>query len=387
MPDARPPVPLAEPVLDGNAAKYVNECLQTNYVSSIGPFVERFEREFASFVGSRFAIACASGTAALHVAMRLLGVSDGDEVFVPTLTFIASANPVLYERGTPVLVDSESSSWNLDAGLVVEEIERRARLGSRLPRVVEVVHLLGRPANIEPIVDVCERHGIAIVEDAAEALGAKYCSGRFAGRQVGTIGRLGCFSFNGNKVITTGGGGMLTTDDEALARRAKHLTTQARLPCQEYRHDEMGFNYRLTNVAAALGVAQLESLPRFLARKRAIADVYDAALTGSAVFERAPRPVWGECSHWLYSMSVRSGGREHRNDVISRLKAGRCEARPVWTPLHLQLPLQDARRLGDMSKAESIFDSALSLPSSVGMTSEQQQSVLSVLDAISRLPP
>ena len=253
-------IPLAEPVLRGNARSYLLECLDTNFVSTIGPFVERFEREFAEHVGSRYAVACASGTAAIHVAMRLLDIGPRDDVIVPTLTFIASANPVLYERANPILVDVERRTWNLDPDLVIEEIERRARLGLRQVRAVEVVHILGRPADIGKLSEVCERQGVALIEDAAESLGAIYVESPHSGRSVGTIGAIGCFSFNGNKVITAGGGGMLVTDDEALARRAKHLTTQARLPGLEYDHDEIGYNYRLTNLAAALGLSQLEEI-------------------------------------------------------------------------------------------------------------------------------
>jgi dTDP-4-amino-4,6-dideoxygalactose transaminase len=223
-------IALSEPHLAGNARTYLEECLKTNFVSSVGPFVDRFEREFAAYVGAKFAVACASGTAAIHVALRLLGVGPGDEVLVPSLTFIASINPITYQGAEPVLVDSEEATWNVDPALVVEELDRRGRSGQKQPKAVEVVHLLGHPADIEAIADACERHGVALVEDAAEALGARYVTGRYEGRQVGTIGKVGCFSFNGNKIITSGAGGMITTDDEALARRAKHLTTQARLP-------------------------------------------------------------------------------------------------------------------------------------------------------------
>ncbi|MEO8501101.1 MAG: DegT/DnrJ/EryC1/StrS family aminotransferase, partial [Vicinamibacteria bacterium] len=273
-----PRIPLAEPFLKGNEKAYLMECVDSNFVSSVGPFVRRFEEEFATQVGSRFAVACASGTAALHVAMRLVGVEPGDEVFVASLTFVASANPIVYERGVPVFVDSESESWNMDPGLVSEELDRRARLGLRQPRAVEIVHLLGQPARIEELVESCERHGVTLIEDASEALGATYETGRFEGKQVGAIGRIGCFSFNGNKLLTSGGGGMITTDDPELARRAKHLTTQARLPGLEYRHDEVGYNYRLSNLAAALGLAQLEKCHDLLRRKRSNAAYYDEKL-------------------------------------------------------------------------------------------------------------
>lgn len=368
------PIPLSEPCIGGNARAYLDECLATNFVSSVGPFVERFEGEFADYVGSRHAVACASGTAAIHVALRLLGLEPGDEVFVPTLTFIASANPVLYEHAAPVLVDSERETWNLDPALVADELDRRARLGQRQPRAVEAVHILGHPANLDLLVEACERHGVTLFEDASEALGARFAAGRFAGRHVGTVGRLGCFSFNGNKIITTGGGGMITTDDPALAKRAKHLTTQARLPGVEYRHDEVGYNYRLTNLAAALGVAQLEQLPEFLKRKRRIADRYDEAF-GVLPLTPPPRATWAEPSLWLYSVLLRPSFGLDRNGLLAALAGDGIQSRPIWSPLHT-LPMYRHRpRLGG-SVAEELFETGLSLPCSVGLSEAQQDAVI-----------
>lgn len=372
-------IPLSEPCIGGRARQYLDECLRTNWVSSVGPFVERFEAEFARYVGARFAVACASGTAALHVAFHLLGVERDDEVFVSTLTFIASANPIVYLGGQPVLVDSERTSWNIDPSLVVEELDRRARLGKRQPRAIELVHVLGHPAQIEDVVAACARHGVALVEDASEALGATWSAGRYAGRHVGTVGKLGCFSFNGNKIITTGGGGMITTDDEALARRAKHLTTQARLPGPEYRHDEVGYNYRLSNLAAALGVAQLEQLPEFLAKKRAIAARYDAAFGAVAGITAPPRAPWAAPSMWLYSVLVdaqRYGC--DRDALLARLAERKIMTRPIWTPLHTQPMYQRAPRLGG-SVAEQLFASALSLPSSTSLDEERQRRVIEAI--------
>lgn len=364
-------IPLSEPSIGGNARRYLEECLASTYVSSVGPFVDRFESEFASAVGAPHAVACASGTAAIHVALRLLGVGPGDEVLVSTLTFVASANPVLYERATPVLVDAEEETWNLDPALVAEELQRRAKAGRKQPRAVIAVHILGQPARLEPLVEACERHGVTLVEDAAEALGAAYEAGRFAGRQVGTIGRLGCFSFNGNKIMTTGGGGMIVTADEALARRARHLTRQAKLPGAEYRHDEVGYNYRLTNLAAALGVAQLEQLPEFLARKRAIADRYDAAFRGRSGLALPPRIPGLRPSHWLYSVRV-AGGRTALHERLGR--AG-IESRPVWTPLHLMPFYAQAPRLAG-AVSERLFAEGLSLPCSTGLAAAQQDRVI-----------
>jgi perosamine synthetase len=375
---SRERIALAEPTLGGNAGRYLEECLATNYVSSMGPFVERFEREFAAFVGTRYAVACASGTAALHLAFTVLGVGPGDEVLVPSLTFVASANPVRYVGATPVLVDSEAETLNLDPQLVADELRRRARLGLAQPKAIEVVHLVGHPAALEPILEAAGDHGLPVVEDASEALGATWTAGGLAGRQVGSAGRIGCFSFNGNKIITTGGGGMLTTDDEGLARRARHLSTQARLPGRAYRHDEVGFNYRLSNVAAALGVAQLEQLPDLLARRRALAARYDAALAGIGGLLPARRASWADPSFWLYTAELEPDQALDRDALLDGLEAAGVEARPIWTPLHL-LPLYaDAPRLGG-SVAERIFAGAVSLPSSSGLPPSAQVRVVDAL--------
>ncbi len=374
-------IPLAEPSLEGNVGRYLQECVETNFVSSVGPFVQRFEEELAAKVGARFAVACSTGTAALHVAMRLAGVDSGDDVIVPTMTFIASANPVLYERAAVTLVDIEPRTWNLDPLLVVEELDRRARRGLRQPKAIEVVHVLGHPVDIDPIVVACERHGVFLIEDGAEALGATYREGRFAGKHVGTLGRVGCFSFNGNKIVTSGGGGMIVTDDEALARRAKHLTTQARLPRVEYMHDEVGYNYRLTNVAAAIGVAQLEKLDDFVARKRRIAARYDDALGDVAGIGLAARASFADPTFWLYTITV-DPERFGCDATTLRLHLAQrgIEARPIWTPLHRMPMYAGASRLGG-HVADAVYERALSLPSSVTLSEPDQRFVIETLIA------
>lgn len=372
-------IPLAEPTIGGNAARYLQDCLDTNFVSSVGPYVERFESAFAAAVGSRFAVACASGTAAIHLALRVLGVGPGDEVLVPSLTFVASANPMAYVGATPVFVDSEAETFNLDPGLVVAELDRRARLGLPQPAAIEVVDLVGHPAAIEPIVETAERHGVIVFEDASEALGARYVGGAYDGRHVGTIGRIGCFSFNGNKLITTGGGGMLVTDDEALARHARSLSTQARLPGRAYDHAEVGYNYRLTNVAAALGVAQLELLPELLAARRENAAEYDAAIARLPGLRPAPRTAWADPSFWLYTASLDPAlARIDRDAVLSGMAETAIEARPIWTPLHLTKLYAGAPRLGG-AVAEGIFANAVSLPSSSSLTTEKRGRVVARL--------
>jgi dTDP-4-amino-4,6-dideoxygalactose transaminase len=376
-------IALLEPELSGKERAYLEECVTSGYVSSVGPFVERFERAFADCVGSRHAVACASGTAAIHVALRVLGVVDGDEVMVSNLTFVASANPILYERAVPVLVDSEATSWNLDPALVVAELDRRARTGTKQPRAIEVVHVLGQPANIEPIAQACERYGVDLFEDAAESLGAQLRTGRWAGRQVGTIGRVGCFSFNGNKTVTTGGGGMIVTDDGALAARARHLTQQAKVAGASYFHDDVGYNYRLTNIAAALGLAQLEHLPQMRASKVRIAARYRAALTDTPGIE-LPHCPWGSPSEWLTSIlvdPVRFGAT--RDDVLSAMAGRAIETRPIWTPLHLMPKYRNAPRLGG-EVSEHLFANGLSLPSSSRLEEADQRCVLDGIDACRR---
>lgn len=371
-------IPLSEPHLTESASRYLEECLRTNYVSSVGPFVDRFEREFADAVGARYAVACSSGTAAIHVAMRVLDIGPGDEVFVPTFTFVASANPILYQGATPVLIDSEHGTWNLDVSLVMDEVESRARRGAPMPKAIEAVHILGRPAELERLLALCDRHGIPLIEDAAESLGASFAAGGLVGKQVGTVGRIGCFSFNGNKLITTGGGGMLTTDDERLALRAKHLTTQARTPGRAYYHDEVGYNYRLTNLAAALGVSQLESLVSFLETKRRLAIRYSDKLRNVVGITIPPSPPWAHPSFWLYSVLLET--EQQRDLVLERLKAYGIEARPLWTPLHLMPPFRDSRVLGGGVVANGIASRGLSLPSSVTLTELDQDRVIAAVE-------
>lgn len=370
-------IPLSVPVLGGNASDYLHECVATNFVSTVGPFVGRFEGEFAERFGGRFAVACSSGTAALHLALVSLGVAPGDEVWVSDLTFVAPANAARYCGADVTLVDSEPHSWNVDPALVVDELERRAAIGMKQPAVIVVVHLLGHPACLEPILRAAERYGVAVLEDAAEALGARWADGCLAGRQVGTVGTVGCFSFNGNKIMTTGGGGMVVTDDEELAALCRHLSTQAKLPGADYRHDMVGFNYRLTNLGAAVGVAQLEQFDLLLARRRAIAARYDAAFRQVEVVRTPPDLPWAERSAWLYS--VLFVDKEQRERVRYALMSAQIESRAIWLPLRDQRPYRNARVLGDGSVGRDVALRALSLPCSSNLTAAEQDQVIDVI--------
>jgi dTDP-4-amino-4,6-dideoxygalactose transaminase len=368
-------IPLAEPNLTGNEARYLRECVTTNFVSSVGPFVTRFELEFAQFVGAPYAVATTNGTSAIHTALVLAGVGAGDEVWVSDFTFVASANPIRYVQAIPVLVDSEPRTWNMDPAIVLEEVEKRARTGRKLPKAILAVHILGFPAEIEPIARACERHGIWLIEDAAESLGAVYTDGPYAGKHVGTIGRIGCYSFNGNKIITTGGGGMLVTSDPELARRGKHLTTQARLPGLAYQHDEIGYNYRLTNVQAALGVAQLERLAEFVAKKRTIASEYTRALAGTAGLTCPPSPAGSQPTYWLYSVLVGDGWEK----LNRALEQSEVMSRPLWTPLHRLDTYRSCELLGSGATASRLAEQGLSLPCSTDLSSAQHKTVLAAV--------
>jgi dTDP-4-amino-4,6-dideoxygalactose transaminase len=371
-------IPLAVPNIAEREREFVLRAVESGYVSSVGPFVEEFERAFAEAVGARHAVACASGTAAIHVGLVVLGVELGDEVACSDFTFVGSSNPVRYLHGRLLLVDSDRTTWNLDAGLLADELTRRARAGQPLPKVVEVVHALGQPATIEPLIEVCDRYGIPVLEDAAESLGARWTGGQLSGRHTGTVGRVGAFSFNGNKIVTTGGGGMLVTDDADLAARAKHLTTQAKVPDVGYLHDEVGFNYRLTNVAAALGLAQLDRLPEFVERKRVIASTYDEALAGTGV-ALPPRLEGYFSTYWLYSVLLPDGAE--RDEVLDGLWAAGVGARSLWRPLHAQPPYAGNPTLrGEV--ADQLFARGISLPCSTNLTDQDQDKVIDSLKGL-----
>ncbi|RME47232.1 MAG: LegC family aminotransferase, partial [Deltaproteobacteria bacterium] len=334
VPAAEGFIPLSIPKLAGNEWRYVRECLDTNWVSSVGAFVERFEREVAARVGARFGVATASGTAALHISLLLSGVGPGDEVILPTLTFIAPANAIRYVGAIPLLLDVDPATWQLDPrktldflekGCIWEEGRLVNRATGRRVRAIMPVHILGHPVDLDPILETARKFGLAVIEDATESLGARYKD-----RHVGNLGDIGCFSFNGNKIITSGGGGMIVTNDEAAARRARYLTTQAKDDPIEYVHGELGYNYRLTNLQAALGVAQLEQLTDFIADKRRIAQRYRemlSSLPGISMPEEAP---WATSTWWLSTISIDAGmfGSDSRT-LLRRLLDRKIQCRPL----------------------------------------------------------
>jgi perosamine synthetase len=376
---SKPQITLSSPRLDGNELKYLQDAIESTWVSSGGPYVGRFEEAVARQVGARHAVATVNGTAALHVALLVAGVQPDDEVLVPALTFVATANAVRYCGAHPVFVDVEPESWTLDPAktatfLASQGTLRNGRLvnrqtGRRL-RALLPVHLLGHPADMDPILETAERFGLTVVEDACEALGAGY-----KGRAVGSFGRAACFSFNGNKVITAGGGGMVVTDDADVARLARHLTQQARQPGPEYVHDTIGFNYRLTNVCAAVGLAQLERLPEFLNRKREIASAYRAAFSELAEVRCMAVALWAEPTWWLYTILLTRGDADRASRLVAHLAKEGIEARRLWRPLHL-LPMYRDSQTHRVEVAERVYEGAVNLPCSVHLTGEQQQRVV-----------
>ncbi len=293
---------LSSPHLGTLERSYVDDAFASNWIAPLGPHVDAFQTEFARCVGAPHALAVSSGTAALHLALQLVGVGPGDEVLVSTLTFSASVNPIRYLGAAPVFIDSERSSWNMDPALLSEELAARARAG-RLPRAVIVVHLYGQSADMDPILAACDRYGVPVVEDAAEALGSTY-----KGRIPGTLGRAGIYSFNGNKIITTSGGGMLVSSDEGLVQHALKLSTQARDPAPHYQHSELGYNYRLSNVLAAIGRGQLRVLEERVAARRRNFAFYARALAGVPGITFMPEAPWGRHTRWLTTLTIEPGG-------------------------------------------------------------------------------
>lgn len=372
-------IPLCVPNIAGNEWRYVKECFDTGWVSSAGPFVDRFEREFTVAVGARNAVAVASGTAALHVALRLAGVEPEDEVILPTLTFIAPANAVRYLGGWPVFLDVDPEYWQLDPGELVTFLEEdceatacgpRNRRTGRTIKAVIPVDILGHPCELDSIREAAERFGIAVVEDATESLGATY-----KGSRLGHVSGVTCFSFNGNKLLTTGGGGMLTCEDDTLARRARYLTTQAKDDPVEFVHREVGYNYRLTNVQAAMGCAQLERLDDFVAMKRAIAHRYNEGLKGCAGIRPMVEAPWGRSAFWMYTVRVETGAGVSSRELMHSLANAGIQSRPLWQPLHLS-PAHTGSYARPCPVAESVHCQALSLPCSTGLSVQDQQRVV-----------
>ncbi|MEU4692548.1 aminotransferase class I/II-fold pyridoxal phosphate-dependent enzyme [Actinoplanes sp. NPDC023714] len=365
MTDAR--IHLSPPDVSDLERKLLLQAFDSNWVAPVGPDLDAFEEQVAAAVGVRHAVALASGTAALHLALIGAGVRRGDTVLVPSFTFAASANAVTYLGARPVFVDSTPASWNVDPALIAEELRARAERGG-LPRAVIAVDMYGQCADYEPLLTACDRYGVPLIEDAAEALGATY-----QGRPAGSFGLAGVLSFNGNKIITTGGGGMLVTDDGRMAKQARHLATQAREPVPHYEHRTVGYNYRLSNLLAAVGRGQLQRLPQMIAARRETFRHYQRALPDLTFMPIAP---YGEPNHWL--TCVLTDGSEQRDRIIAGLARHDIEARPAWKPMHLQPVFQDCVMRGGEVSAD-LFHRGLCLPSGSALTGHDRERVVTAV--------
>lgn len=364
---------LSPPHLSGEEIKRIQDVILSNWITTTGPELEAFETEFCRVTGAKHAIALGSGTAAIHLSMILAGIGLDDEVMCSTFTFVASANPILYQAARPVFIDSEPTTWNLSAALLEEFLKKRARTG-KIPKALVLVHLYGQAADVDPIRDLCAEYGVVLIEDAAEALGAKY-----RGRTVGLDGRFGIFSFNGNKIITTSGGGMLVTESAEEAALARKLASQAKDEAPHYQHSLKGFNYRLSNVLAAIGVSQLHVLDQRIKARREIFQRYRDALKDLPGVSFMPEPEDFLSTRWLTCLLVepdRAG--TDREKIRKHLESLQIESRPLWKPMHLQPLFSECESVGgDFSR--KLFEKGLSLPSgsSLGMADQQR-----VIDAV-----
>lgn len=380
-------IPLCVPWMSGTEEGYLRECVQTNWVSSAGPFVTRFEKMVADYLGIDCAVATVSGTAALHVALLASGVRPGDAVVTSTLTFVATANAIRHAGAWPVFVDVDPATWQIDPARLADFLRRdcgmidgalRDRQSGRRIAALLPVHILGHPADMDPVLDLARDLGLPVVEDATESLGALY-----KGRRVGALGDIAALSFNGNKLITCGGGGMVVTARREWAERARHLTTQAHCHPVESLHDEVAFNYRLTNVQAAIGCGQMETIEARLAAKRRIADFYRDLCGEVPGLSFMPQAAWAESVFWLSTVLVDAAafGRDCRQ-LLAFLADRGIGTRPLWQPMHLSRAHRGARTVGG-EVAEDLYTRALSLPSSCGLADAEKSAVRSAIIAAS----
>ena len=381
-------IPLSLPNIAGNEWKYVKDCLDTGWVSSVGSYVTQFENTVAEFAGAKYGIAAMNGTAAIHIGLQLSGVVRGDHVIVPNITFIASCNAVAYTGATPLLIDVDQDTWQMDLDLLEHFLENETYVAQhgiddeivrtcshykadhKPISAILPVHVLGNMCDMDRLVQICEKYHITIVEDSTEALGSSY-----NGKHAGTFGTFGTFSFNGNKIISTGGGGVLVTNDEVLAKKAKHITTQAKTDPFEYNHDEIGYNYRLVNILAAVGVAQMEQLPGFLERKVAIDKRYREALESDDLqFQKVGENV--SPNNWLHTMKV-----TEQRPMIKHLMDNGVQCRPFWVPMNQLKMFTEVPYITENDKANDVYKHCISIPSSTSLTDEQVEEVIKVIQA------
>jgi perosamine synthetase len=374
-------IPLSVPNITGNEWKYIKDCLDTNWVSSVGSYVDRFEQSIADYTGSKYAVSTVNGTAALHISLLLSGVKENDFVIVPDITFIASVNSIKYTSADPILMDVDKDTWQMDLVLLKDFLTKKAvvKNGScihtdtgRTIRAIMPVHVLGNMCNMDELMKIAKEFHLRVIEDATESLGST-----FNGKHSGRFGDFGCFSFNGNKIITTGGGGMIITDDPELAKRAKHITTQAKSDPFEYMHDEIGFNYRLVNVLAAMGLAQMETLEDFLKRKTGITERYNkelSQLTGIK-FQKTGEGV--NPNNWLYTVIA-----DKQKELISHLTHHEIQVRPFWVPMHQLKMFAGELFVTENNYSDKIYKNSISLPCSTGVKDEELDFVIKKIKEI-----
>jgi len=380
-------ISLSVPSIMGNEWQYIKECLENEWVSSAGKYVETFEQKISEYTGAKHSVACINGTSALQVSLRLAGVEPGDEVIVPTLTFIAPINAVFYSGAKPVFMDVDKY-YNIDIEKTTEFIKNETEFKngitvnkttkSKISAIIPV-HVWGNAAQLDELIPLCKKRNIKVVEDASESLGSIYTDGKYSGKSTGTIGTLGCLSFNGNKIITTGSGGMILTDDKKLAEKAHYLTTQAKDDPVRYIHNEVGYNFRLSNIQAALGVAQLEQLPDMLDRKQEIHKRYTDEIETINGLSIARGPNYARNNHWMNLLQIESEiFGETPKQLMNRLEENNVQTRPVWTLNHLQKPYQDCQSY-QIEKAEELVRTSLCLPSSTNLTYENLNKVIKLI--------
>jgi perosamine synthetase len=373
-------IPLSVPNIAGNEWKYVKDCLDTGWISSVGSYVTQFEQMVADFAGAKYGVAAVNGTAALHIALLLSGVKQDDYVILPNLTFVASANSIKYLGADPILIDADPDLWQMDLDLLEEFLENETdekdghliyiqdgrRIGAIMP-----VHILGNMCDMDRFMSIVKKYPLPIVEDATEALGTTY-----KGKSAGTFSPLACFSFNGNKIISTGGGGVIVTDDEALAKHARHVTTTAKARSDEYYHDEVGYNYRLVNVLAAIGVGQMELLPSFIKRKKECVDFYKSELTGVADIRFQQELPDVTTNGWLFTIQT-----DKQQQLLDHLNANNILSRRFWMPMN-KLPMyKDCVYVQKKDNADYIYNTCLSIPCSTNITNEQLEIVVKEIKA------
>jgi perosamine synthetase len=369
---------LSAPNISGNEWKYVKQCLDTAWVSSVGAYVNQFEEMLASYTGCRYAVATSSGTTALHISLLLAGVKQDDYVIVPNITFVASLNSIAYTGASPLLIDIDEKTWQMDLSLLEHFLENNTTTennqciyltNKRVIRAIMPVHVLGNMVDMVKLQAIAEKFHLTIVEDATEALGTYY-----NGKHSGSFGAMGCFSFNGNKIITTGGGGMIVTDNEELAKKAKHITTQAKSDPFEYKHDEIGYNYRLVNILAAIGVAQMEQLDRFIERKKEIDSVYRQGLNGlgDIAFQLVEERVDPNC--WLFTFKSKK-----QKQILDELNRKGFQSRPFWVPMN-QLPMfRNELYISKNDISNIIYGECLSIPCSTNISDKELEDVINVI--------